>query len=136
VETRGGFFSSVGAIYGPYPLKGIRLDTLLELVGGMNPSDILLVAAEDGYSSVFDYGQLNGEIDTFEAGTLRLVPQGAVEFMLIYEQQGQPLPHEEGKPLRLAITNPDGLLTEGHWWVKWVKRLEVRSLEQPTSSLE
>jgi hypothetical protein len=133
VETSGGFFSSVGVVYGPYAVKGIRLETLFDLVGGMTASDVLLVAAKDGYSSVFDYGQLNGEIDTFEADTLRLVPQGTVEFLLIFEQQGKPLSDSDGKPLRLAIASPDGLLTEGHWWVKWVQRLEIRSLTPATS---
>jgi len=130
VETSGGFFSSVGTVYGPYTVKGIRLETLLDLVGGMTPSDVLFVAAKDGYSSVFDYGQLNGEIDAFEPDTLRLVPQEdtEVEFLLIFEQQGQPLAENDGKPLRLAVTNPDGLLAEGHWWVKWVNRLEIRAL--------
>ncbi len=86
------------------------------------------MAAKDGYSSVFDYRQLNGEIDTFKPDPLRFVPQGAVEFLLILEWQGKPLSDDEGKPLRLAAINPDGLLTEGHWWVKWVNRLEIRSL--------
>lgn len=127
VETSGGFFSSVGTIYGPYTVKGIRLERLLDMIGGMSSSDVLLVAAKDGYSSVFDYEQLNGDIDTFEPDTLRLVPQGETEFLLIFEQEGEPLEENEGKPLRLAVTNPDGLLTEGHWWVKWVKRLEIRT---------
>ncbi len=135
VETSGGFFSSVGTVYGPYTVKGIRLETLLDLVGGMTASDVLLVAAQDGYSSVFDYGQLNGEIDTFEPDPLRLVPQGDIEFLLIFEQQGQPLAENDGKPLRLAVTNPDGLLTEGHWWVKWVNHLEIRALP-PSPSTE
>jgi len=130
VETTGGFFSSVGVVYGPYTVRGIRLETLLDLVGGITPSDVLLVAASDGYSAVFDYRQLHGEIDTFEAGTLRLVPQGAIEFLLIVEQDGAPLAESDGKPLRLAVTSPDGLLTEGHWWVKWVNHLEVRTLTQ------
>jgi DMSO/TMAO reductase YedYZ molybdopterin-dependent catalytic subunit len=134
VETKGGFFSSVGVVYGPYPVKGIQLERLLDLVGGMNPTDVLLVTAQDGYSSVFDYRQLNGEIDTFEPNTLRLFPQGAVEFFIIYEQQGERLSEEDGKPLRLAIINPYGLLTEGHWWVKWVNRLEIRSLTSSTGS--
>jgi hypothetical protein len=56
--------------------KVIRLETLLELVGGMNLIRCSAGSCEDGYSSVFDYGQLSGEIDTFEANTLRLVPQG------------------------------------------------------------
>ena len=134
VETSGGFFSSVGTIYGPYPVKGIPLDTLLDLVGGVTPSDVLLVAAADGYSMVFDYDQLSGEIDTFEPDTLRLVLEGDVEFLLIFEQQGEPLLHENGKPLRLAIISPDGLLTEGHWWVKWVNRLEIRTVTPATST--
>jgi DMSO/TMAO reductase YedYZ molybdopterin-dependent catalytic subunit len=128
IETTGGFFSSVGTVYGPYALKGVRLETLLDLVGGMDPSDILMVGAQDGYSSVFDNGQVRGEIDAFEPGTLRLVPQGEIEFVLIYEQDGSPLSHQDGRPLRLAIISRDGLLTEGHWWVKWVNRLQVRSL--------
>jgi len=134
VETRGGFFSSVGTVYGPYTVKGVRLETLLDMVGGMSPSDVLFVAAKDGYSCIFDYAQLHGEIDTFEPDTLRLVPEGDIDFLLIFEQQGEPLDENEGKPLRLAVTNPDGLLTEGHWWVKWVKRLEIRTLKQDTNS--
>jgi DMSO/TMAO reductase YedYZ molybdopterin-dependent catalytic subunit len=130
VETSGGFFSSVGVVYGPYTVRGVRLETLLDLVGGITPSDVLLVAAKDGYSSVFDYRQINGEIDTFEPDTLRLVPPGdaGVAFLLIFEQQGEPLSDDDGKPLRLAVTSPDGLLTEGHWWVRWVNRLEIRAL--------
>ena len=134
VETRGGFFSSVGTVYGPYTVKGVRLETLLDMVGGMSPSDVLFVAAKDGYSCIFDYAQLHGEIDTFEPDTLRLVPEGDIDFLLIFEQQGEPLDENEGKPLRLAVTNPDGLLTEGHWGVKWVKRLEIRTLKQDTNS--
>lgn len=129
LKTKAGFFSSVGVVYGPYSVKGVRLETLTDLVGGIGSSDVLLVAAKDGYSAVFDYGQIKGEIDTFEPENLRLVPHQGVEFLLIYEQQGQPLSENDGKPLRLAITHPDGLLTEGHWWVKWVNRLEVRTLK-------
>ncbi len=134
VETRAGFFSSVGSVSGPYTVKGIQLETLLDLVGGMTPSDVLWVAAKDGYSAVFDYRQLHGEIDTFEPDTLRLLPEGDTEFLLIFQQQGQPLAQGDGKPLRLAVTNPDGLFTEGHWWVKWVNRLEIRTLTPSNST--
>jgi len=134
-ETTGGFFSSVGVVYGPYSLKGVRLETLLELMGGMGPLDVLMVGAQDGYSSVFDYGQIQGEIDTFQPESLRFVPQGEIEFVLVYEQDGRPLLHQDGKPLRLAVTNPNGLLTEGHWWVKWVNWLQIRSLT-PAAGVE
>lgn len=134
VETTAGFFSSVGTVYGPYTVRGVPLDTLLDLVGGMTPSDVLFVAAKDGYSCVFDYAQLHGEIETFQPDTLELVPEGDVQFLLIFEQQGKPLPEDSGRPLRLAVANPDGLLTEGHWWVKWVQRLEIRTLTPNAST--
>ena len=128
VENRAGFFSSVGTVYGPYTVRGVPLDALLNLVGGMTPSDVLFVAAKDGYSCVFDYAQLNGDIATFQPDTLKMVPEGEVRYLLIFEQDGEPLPEDSGGPLRLAVANPEGLLTEGHWWVKWVKRLEIRTL--------
>jgi DMSO/TMAO reductase YedYZ molybdopterin-dependent catalytic subunit len=128
VTVTGGFFSSVGAIYGPYTLKGVPLENLLGLVGGMTPNDVLMVGAQDGYSSVFDYRQLHGEIDSFAPDSLRLIPGAPVEFLLIYEQDGRPLAENDGHPLRLAVASADGLLTEGHWWVRWVNRLQVRSL--------
>ncbi len=136
VETRAGFFSSVGTVYGPYTVRGIPLDTLLNLVGGISPSDVLFVAAKDGYSCVFDYAQLQGDIATFEPDTLTMVPEGDVRYLLIFEQDGEPLPENSGKPLRLAVANPDGLLTEGHWWVKWVKRLEIRTLTSDSDNGE
>jgi len=136
VETRAGFFSSVGTVYGPYTVRGVPLETLLNWVGGMTPSDVLFVAAKDGYSCVFDYAQIHGDIATFEPDTLRMVPEGEVRYLLIFEQDGEPLPEDSGRPLRLAVANPDGLLTEGHWWVKWVQRLEIRTLTSDTDSGE
>ena len=126
VETSGGFFTSVGVVHGPYQVKGVSIETLCDMVGGITASDILFVTAEDGYSAVYDYDQLNGRVDTFEPDTVRHVPGGNIIFLLIYEQDGKPLTYDYGGPLRLAVASPDGLLTEGHWWVKWVNRIEIR----------
>ncbi len=124
----GSFFSSVGTVFGPYSVKGVSIGLLCDMVGGMSESDILFVTAKDGYSSVYDYQQFRGEFDTFEPGTMRQIPGGETRFLLMYEQDGAPLEHNDGRPLRIAIASPEGLLTEGHWWVKWVNRLEIRSL--------
>ena len=51
----------------------------------------------------------------------------------MYEQDGKTVPQNDGKPLRLAIVTPDtDLLTEGHYWVKWVDEIEVVKLEDTT----
>ncbi len=128
ITTPGSFFSSVGTVFGPYSVKGVSIGLLCDMVGGMSESDVLFVTAKDGYSSVYDYRQYLGEFDTFEPGTMRQIPGGETRFLLMYEQDGAPLAHNDGRPLRIAIASPEGLLTEGHWWVKWVNRIEIRSL--------
>jgi DMSO/TMAO reductase YedYZ molybdopterin-dependent catalytic subunit len=126
-EGLGGFFTSVGVVNGPYEVKGVTLEYLCGLVGGMTPSDLVFVSSADGYSSVFDYDQVGGNLPTYEPQTMREVPHGELRVILIYEQDGQPLSHESGKPLRLAVAGSESLLTEGFHWVKWVNRIEVVS---------
>ncbi len=136
VESRGGYFSTVGVVYGPYDVKGVPVLELCGLVGGMGEDDVLLVSAKDGYSSVYDYSQVSGDIDTFVPDPIKQVPHGELEFLLIYEMDGEPLSDVDGRPFRLAITSTENLITEGHWWVKWVDRLEIRRLPAASASDE
>jgi DMSO/TMAO reductase YedYZ molybdopterin-dependent catalytic subunit len=128
-KARGGFFTTVGVVNGPYEVKGIPLVDLCALVGGVTPQDMVMVSAPDGYSMVFDYEQLNGDIQTYDAETLREVPHDELKVLLTYEQDGKTLPHNDGRPLRVAVVGNADLLTEGHNWVKWVDRIEVISLD-------
>ncbi|MEQ8236096.1 MAG: molybdopterin-dependent oxidoreductase [Syntrophomonadaceae bacterium] len=121
----GGFFSTVGIVYGPYKVKGVPLEDLCRLVGGLEPSDAVMVSAQDGYSTVLDYEQVMGDFITYSAD-LKEVPHQQLKTILIYQREGRWLPDDEGKPLRLAVAGPSpGLLIEGNYWVKWVNRIEV-----------
>jgi len=128
-EARGGFFSTVGTIYGPYEVKGVPVEELCALVGGVNPDDVVSVSATDGYSMVFDYEQLGGDIETYDPVTIHEVPHEELVVLLMYEQDGETLSHNDGRPLRVAVVGSEALLTEGHYWVKWVNRIEVLSLQ-------
>jgi DMSO/TMAO reductase YedYZ molybdopterin-dependent catalytic subunit len=122
---RGGEFSSAGIISGPYSIKGVPVTELCALVGGIKPDDVLLVSAQDGYSSIFSYSETQGKFITYDPKTMKEVPYRELKLVLIYEQDGAPLTHNYGKPLRIATVGPDDLLVEGHYWVKWVNRIEV-----------
>ena len=124
-EGQGGFFTSVGVINGPYKVWGVPVIDLCEMVGGMTSSDILFVSAEDGYSAVFGYDQVTGNLDTYDPKTMAVTPHKELKLILAYKLNGEPLSEESGKPLRLAAVGSDDLLTEGHYWVKWVNKLEV-----------
>jgi DMSO/TMAO reductase YedYZ molybdopterin-dependent catalytic subunit len=128
-EARGGFFTTVGVINGPYEVRGVPLEELCALVGGVTANDVVSVSATDGYSMVFDYEQLGGDIETYDPITLHEMPHEKLMVLLTYEQDGQPLSHNDGRPLRIAVVGSEALLTEGHYWVKWVNKIEVFSLE-------
>lgn len=126
-EGRGGFFTSVGVVNGPYEVRGVTLQYLCGLVGGLTSSDLVFVSSRDGYSSVLDYDQVGGDLPTYDPMTMKEVQHGEMKVILIYEQDGMPLSHDYGRPLRLAVAGGESLLTEGFYWVKWVDRIEVVS---------
>jgi DMSO/TMAO reductase YedYZ molybdopterin-dependent catalytic subunit len=127
--SQGGFFTTTGVVHGPYDVKGVRIEELCDLVGGLGPSDGVLVSAVDGYSAFFEHDEVGGNISTYEysaaTSDLKEVPHENLWLTLMYEQDGKPLSDDDGKPLRLAVAGDDRLLTEGFRWVRWVDRIEV-----------
>lgn len=126
---QGGFFTTTGVIHGPYDVKGVSIEDLCDLVGGLGPADGVLVSAVDGYSAFFEHDEVEGNIPTSgydpATGNLKEVPHENLGLILMYEQDGKPLSDDDGKPLRLAVAGDDRLLTEGFRWVRWVDRIEV-----------
>ena len=123
-EGHGGFFSTVGSVNGPFKCKGTPLKDLCNLVGGINATDTVRVYASDGYMMVFTYDQVMGDFITYDP-ELREVPHRELEVILMYEQDGAPLMEYDGRPIRIAIVSKDKLLTEGHYWIKWVDKVEI-----------
>lgn len=125
----GGFFTTVGMKYGPYKCKGVPVNDLCDLVSGFNASNTLWVSAPNGYLMVFTYDQLNGNFLTYESEDLKEMPYGDWKVILMYKLDGAPISDYDGKPLRLVLVSPsnDQLMTEGHYWVKWVDKIEVRT---------
>jgi DMSO/TMAO reductase YedYZ molybdopterin-dependent catalytic subunit len=129
-EARGGYLTSVGIVYGPYNVKGVLLQDLCDLAGGIASNDIVSVSAGDGYSMVFSYDQIySPDFLTFDPITRHEMPHEQQMVMLTYEWDGKPISNNDGGPLRLVIVSSEALLTEGHNWVKWVNEIEITSLQ-------
>jgi len=127
--AQGGFFTTTGVVHGPYEVKGISIEDLCQLVGGLGPSDGVLVSAVDGYSAFFEHDEIEGNIATYQydtaTGSLKEVAHEKLGLIVMYEQDGKRLSDDDGKPLRLAVAGSESLLTEGFRWVRWVDRIEV-----------
>ena len=126
-----GIKSSTGKITPPLPFKGVALKDLAEYMGGMDETTGFNVVAEDGYSITFSYDQLqNGTFVAYDPATgAELKNPVELTAMLAYEVDGRPLDPKQDGILRLAIVSAElNKVTDGHWSVKWVNRLEVKSL--------
>jgi DMSO/TMAO reductase YedYZ molybdopterin-dependent catalytic subunit len=125
-EGHGGFFTTVGIVNGPFKCRGVPLKELCDIVGGINDSATVRVSAPDGYLMVFTYNQVNGDFVTYDPATMKEVPHEDMTVILMYEQDGMLLSEATGGPLRIAIVSEDEFLTEGHYWVQWVDRIEIQ----------
>ncbi len=130
-EGYAGIKSSTGKITPPVQMKGVALKDLAEFIGGMDETTGFNVMAEDGYSITFSYEQIqNGSFIAYDPATgteikspIELIP------IIAYEANGKPFDPKQDGALRLAIVSPElNQVTDGHWSVKWVNKLEVKSL--------
>jgi DMSO/TMAO reductase YedYZ molybdopterin-dependent catalytic subunit len=122
-----GFFTSVGIVNGPFDIKGVSILDLCDLVGGVNSSEFVRVSAVDQYSMVFSYNQLHGDFITYDTD-LHEIENNDLVIVLMYELEGKPLTEDLGSPLRIAIIG-DNVLTEGHYWVKWIDKVEILNFD-------
>ncbi len=130
-EGYAGIKSSTGKITPPVLFKGVALKDLAALVGGMDETIGFNAVAEDGYSITYSYGQINnGTFIAYDPATGdELKNPVALTAILAYEMDGQPLNPKEDGTLRLAIVSAElNQVTDGHWSVKWVNKLEAKNL--------
>lgn len=127
--SRGGFKTSAGYLRGMGNYTGVSVVDLCNLVGGINGTCSLRVTASDGYSMVYTYDQVMGSgFVTFNAATGDEANYTQkLTVILAYFKDDLNLTSEDGGPLRVAIVGSDGVLTEGHWWIKYVVKLEIRT---------
>jgi len=129
-EGYGGIKSSTGKITPPIGFKGVALKDLAALAG-MDETSGLNVVAEDGYSITFSYAQeMNGTFVAYDpARGDELKNPDKLTAMVAYEIDGKPLDAKQDGNLRLIIVSEKlNQVTDGHWAVKWVNRLEIKPL--------
>jgi hypothetical protein len=127
VEDWGGFMTSVGTINGPNRYKGVLVEDLLETVGGLESDEAIRVVGKDGYGMTLSNMQANGEgLIVFDGITGEEVEPPPLRLVVVYQENGDPIEPKVG-PLRLGIFSSESTVTEGHWWIKWLNRIEVVS---------
>lgn len=119
----GGFKKSTGVIVGPYTYTGVNLTYLTDLVGGISPSNSIKLTASDGYSMTYTYDQVMGDITIYS--TNEEETDEPLTMVLAYEEDGASIPDEFGGPLRVAFIRSDIPITDGHFWVKYVNKIEI-----------
>jgi DMSO/TMAO reductase YedYZ molybdopterin-dependent catalytic subunit len=132
-EGQAGIKSSTGKITPPVEFRGVALKDLANLLGNIDESMGINIVAEDGYAITFSYDQItNGTFTAYDPATGEEL-KGTVELtaILAYEQDGKPLDETKDGKLRVVIVSQENnQVTDGHWSVKWVNKVEIKSLVQ------
>lgn len=130
-EGQAGIKSSTGKITPPALYKGIALTDLLAKADGWGEGMGVNVVANDGYMITYSYDQVSkGDFIAYDPATGEEKSiADPLKLILAYEREGKTMDPELDGTLRLAIITPkNDQVTDGHWAVKWVVKLEVKSL--------
>jgi DMSO/TMAO reductase YedYZ molybdopterin-dependent catalytic subunit len=133
VEGWAGIKSSTGKITVPEQYKGVALDELCKLVGGIGPNMGVNLVAKDGYAMTVSYDQITkGDFVTYDPGTGdELKVHDPLIVVIAYERGGKPLPDDTDGPLKLVVVSAkNNQVVDGHWSVKWINQITVKSLAQ------
>ena len=131
VEGMAGIKSSTGKITLPNKFKGVRLQDLADLMGGLDETMGVNIVAEDGYSLSFSYDQImNGTYIAYNpVSGDEMAYEDSLTAIVAYEMNDQPLNVDMDGNLRLVIiSEDDNQVTDGHWSIKWVEKVEVRPM--------
>jgi DMSO/TMAO reductase YedYZ molybdopterin-dependent catalytic subunit len=131
----GGRISSVGNVSPPRRFTGITVEDLCALVGGFTEENSVEITAKDGYGMTFSYDQIaTGDYDTYDPSTgENKAFDGKLWTVIAYQEEGEFIPADEDGPLRLAILGTNKVVTDGHWWIKWVETIEVKEAQDQWS---
>jgi hypothetical protein len=122
----GGFKNQLGYVKGLGNYTGVSLNTLCGLVGGLTSSSIVNVSASDGYWSIFTFDEVvNGNFTTYNSNGEEVPHNQPLVPIVAYYFNDANISDPEVGPLRLAIVDPEGLVTNSTHWVKMVVGVEV-----------
>ena len=107
----------------------MTIGDLLKSLGGVPAGAGVTFIAKDGYEMTMSADQVNsGKFVTYDVSTGDEVTiQDPLQLALAYEVDGKPLDPETDGTFRVAILSAkSNQVTDGHWWVKWVTKVEVK----------
>ena len=129
LEAYGGIKNSAGNITPPSRYKGVTVAELLKSSGGIPDGSGVTFVAKDGYEMTMSADQVkNGKFVAYDVSTGdEITVDGPLQLVLAYETEGKATDPETDGTFRLAIVSAKGnQVTDGHWWVKWVTKIEVK----------
>ena len=135
-EAKTAFENKFANLGGQGVYAGVRVAALVDMVGGMQPGQILVVTSSDGYSQEYAYGNVYPSVAWLSL-------QG--EMLLAYEKDGSTHP-AWGECPRIVFAPSDGVYhnsdcaatsapgqgwnvyeSAGARWARYVRRIEVRT---------
>ena len=134
VKGWAGIKSSTGKITIPERFKGVAVDELCKLVGGLGPNTGVSIVAKDGYAMTISYDQIaNGDFITYDPGTGDEVKiKDPLKVIIAYEKDGKPLPEDSEGTLRLVGSDLQSKEMVGQ--IAKVMLLIGAVLEKPTAA--
>lgn len=135
-EGYAGIKTSTGKITPPSLYTGVLLTDLIKEMGAIDENVGIQIEAVDGYAMTFSASQLTkGNFITYDPATGdEIQDAGLLQVLVAYAMNGEALDAVRDGVLRLAvISEKNNQVTDGHWAVKWVNKVEIKEMAREWS---
>lgn len=131
-EGMAGIISSTGMITIPELYQGVALQDLIAAYSDSFDATMgLTLTAVDGYSMTYSYAQvMEGDFIAYDPAIgNELGEHDPLTAVLAYARNGEPLdPVQDGTLRLVVVSETNNQVTDGHWSVKWVNKVEIASV--------
>ena len=110
-------------IEGPYNYTGVKISTLFEDFENLPDTYNISASSSDGWTTEFNYSQIQGNVDIYNATTGEIDGNGGVTMILAYKNEDEYLDESEG-PLRIVFVD-DGKITSSKLWPKMISDIQI-----------
>ncbi|MFW9843235.1 MAG: molybdopterin-dependent oxidoreductase, partial [Candidatus Thorarchaeota archaeon] len=117
----------------PSNWTGVSVLTLLSQIENMPANYSLQILSSDGYITYFTMAEVQGEIESFDSTSGNSIGLGNFTMMLAFQQNGELLDNETGRPLRVVWIPEGDYISAGHSWPKFVREITIIDETDPWS---
>ncbi|MCX6012751.1 MAG: hypothetical protein NTV30_04955, partial [Chloroflexi bacterium] len=115
----------------PVNIKGVSIQTLCDITGGLNKGEAAIITGKDKKSVVYTYDMLSkNDFPTFDINTKTQISPSFLNAILVYEKNGIQLDSTGQGPLWTVVMGKENTATKTSFWNNGTFHIDITPISE------